>query len=85
MLDDVADKYKLLNGGRRDGSTLWKEWVEDRVSKKTLKRFCSLLNVTVGYLCVQCLPALNVCEYTGKAESHPGRQVSSHSCLAKVL
>ena len=28
---------------------------------------------------------LNVCECTGKAESHPGRRMSSHSCLAKVL
>ena len=28
---------------------------------------------------------MNVCECIGKAESHPGRQVSSHSCLAKVL
>ena len=28
---------------------------------------------------------LNVCECAGKAESHPGRRVSSHSCLAKVL
>ena len=28
---------------------------------------------------------LNVCECTGEAESHPGRRVSSHSCLAKVL
>ena len=24
-------------------------------------------------------------ECGGKAESHPGRRVSSHSCLAKVL
>ena len=40
----------------------------------------------VGYLCVK--PAgvgLNVCECAGKAERHPGRRVSSHSCLAKVL
>ena len=28
---------------------------------------------------------LNVCESTEKAENHPGRRVSSHSCLAKVL
>ena len=28
---------------------------------------------------------LNVCEHAGKVESHPGRWVSSHSCLAKVL
>ena len=28
---------------------------------------------------------LNVCECTGKVENHPGRQVSSHGCLAKVL
>ena len=28
---------------------------------------------------------LNVCECAGKAESHPGRWVSSQSCLAKVL
>ena len=27
---------------------------------------------------------LNVCECGGKAESPPGRRVSSHSCLAKV-
>ena len=25
---------------------------------------------------------LNVCECGGKAESHPGRRVSSHSCLS---
>ena len=56
--------------------------------KKTLKRFCSSSNVIVGHLCVQSLPecmGLNVCECTGKAESHPGRWVSSHSCLTKVL
>ena len=28
---------------------------------------------------------LNVCECGGKAGSHFGRRVSSHSCLAKVL
>ena len=28
---------------------------------------------------------LNVCECAGKAQSRPGRWVSSHSCLAKVL
>ena len=28
---------------------------------------------------------LNVGECTEKAESHPGRWVSSHSCLAKVM
>ena len=29
--------------------------------------------------------AICVCKAGGKAESHPGRWVSSHSCLAKVL
>ena len=28
---------------------------------------------------------LNVCEWAGKAKSPPGRRVSSHSCLTKVL
>ena len=27
---------------------------------------------------------VSACECAGKAESHPGRQVSSHSCLAIV-
>ena len=53
--------------------------------KKT-QRFSSLLNVMVGYLCVQSLPEWAcVCECAGKAESHTGRWVSSHSCLAKLL
>ena len=28
---------------------------------------------------------LNVCEFAGKANSHPGRQMLSHSCLVRVL
>ena len=28
---------------------------------------------------------LDVCEYAGKVENHPGRWVSSHCCLEKVL
>ena len=57
----------------------------------TLKkeRFSSLLNVMVGYLCVLYVKLagvdLNVYECAGKVENHRGRQVSSHSCLAKVL
>ena len=37
--------------------------------KKTLKRLSSSLNVRVA------------CECTGKAESHPGRQVSSYTVV----
>ena len=29
--------------------------------------------------------AMNICEWAGKADSHPGSWVSSHSCLANVL
>ena len=40
----------------------------------------------VGSLCVKLAGVgLNVCECARKVESHPGRCVSSHIFLAKVL
>ena len=56
-------------------------WSAVLLTKK--ERFSSSLNVRGGYLCVLWV-GLNVFECTGKVGSHPGKQVSSQSCLAKV-
>ena len=60
--------------------------------KKSSNTFCVAKNtrkISSLYAMVGCVKLnevdLYVCECAGKAESHPGRQTSSHSCLAKVL
>ena len=35
---------------------MWLDGTLKKKKKKTLKRFCSSLNVMIGYLCVQSLP-----------------------------